>query len=583
MQVATKKPNRTDGSGLPWSVGRRMITRTGRKPCTFGTCHTPSVVFISATFLLLCFGGVIGALAQSPGDGRSVATVPSTSAPECTALAQMNLENLPQASARITSARMVDVREGEFENARAMTSAPTESSRIKQYCQVLGYVAPQNKFELRLPLPAQWNQGFFFGACAGFCGSTNLGECNKGLARGYASVTGNGGHDGLPGFDGLWAGGDPALQDDFGWRSNHVITIVAKAITTRYYGQPIQRAYMSGCSKGGQAVLLEGQRFPQDFDALLVAAPVYDFVGRAAIAGAWFTQAAMDDKGSPVLNTAVADLVHKSVLVACGAQTGADIGLVTEPTSCNWKPELIACGSRGSGSDCLTPAQVGAIKRLMSPTTNSKGEVLYAYPYIPGAETEWEGWNFGDRLGRPPANFSVIEQFVKYLADAKPRASGDPLKFNFDKDPATLARARKIYDATSYDLSGFKARGGKILMWHGLADGGILATSSIGYYQGVMKAMGGREKTEDFFRLFLIPGVHHCGGGPGLTDFDALTLLENWVEKAQPPSVLIAQRLANGTPERALPIYPYPAVTRYSGSGDPTRASSFVPFDPTKN
>ena len=171
---------------------------------------------------------------------------------------------------------------------------------------------------------------------------------------------------------------------------------------------------------------------------------------------------------------------------------------------------------------------------------------------------------------------------MKYLADAKPRANGDPLKFNFDRDPATLSRAREVYDATSFDLSAFKARGGKIVMWHGLADAGIMATSSIGYYQGVMKAMGGREKTEDFFRLFLIPGVHHCAGGPGLTDFDALTLLENWVEKGQPPAQLIAQRLANGVPERALPIYPYPVVARYSGSGDPKLAVSFVPVDPAK-
>jgi hypothetical protein len=529
--------------------------------------------------LLLLFGAS-SASAQAPS-AKSI-DASSAAAQQCTALAQVNLENLPEAATRITSARLVDVRTGEFENAMAMTAAPAKSSQIRQYCQVLGYVAPQNKFELRLPLPAQWNQRFFFGACAGFCGATNLCECNKGLARGYASVTGNGGHDSLPGFDGLWAAGDPTIQEDFGWRSNHVITVAAKAITTRYYGQPIRRSYMAGCSKGGQAVLLEGQRFPQDFDALLPAAPVYDFAGRAVIAAAWFAQAFSDDNGRPILNAAIADVVHKSVLAACGAQTGADIGLVTEPSSCNWKPETVACAPRASGPNCLTTAQVAAVKRLMSPATNSKGEVLYAYPYTPGTETEWEGWNFGTRLGNPPANYTVAEQFVRYLADSKPRATADPLKFNFDRDPANLARARKIYDATSYDLSAFKAHGGKILMWHGLADTGISATSSIGYYQGVMKAMGGWEKTEDFFRLFLIPGVHHCRGGPGLTDFDALTLLENWVEKGQPPTRLIAQRLANGVPERALPIYPYPLVPRYTGTGDPKLARSFMAFDPTK-
>src|SRR5262249_5141838 len=132
--------------------------------------------------------------------------------------------------------------------------------------------------------------------------------------------------------------------------------------------------------------------------------------------------------------------------------------------------------------------------------------------------------------------------------------------------------------ATSYDLRGLKARGGKIVMWHGLADGGIMASSSIGYYEGVMKLMGGRKQTEDFFRLFLIPGVHHCAGGPGLTEFDALTLLENWVEKGQASEVLIARRTTNSVVERSRPIYPYPIQVRYT-SGDPKQATSFAPVD----
>jgi hypothetical protein len=407
-----------------------------------------------------------------------------------------------------------------------------------------------------------------------------------GLARGYASVTGNGGHDGNPGFDGLWAANAPMLQDDYAWRSNHVITLAAKAITTRYYGQSIQHSYMAGCSKGGHAVLMEAQRFPEDFDALLSIAPVYDFTGRSVIAAAWFTQAVSDGKGGSVLNQAAADAVHKSVLATCGSQTGVKIGLITEPALCAWKPEMIACKTGTGSPDCLTPVQVRAIGRLMAPVTNSKGNLLYAYPYIPGTETEWARWNFSipraGELASPTLNYLVAEQFLKYLADDKPRAGVDPLKFDFDRDPATLSRARKLYDATSYDLKSFNARGGKMLMWHGLADGGIIATSSVAYYEDVMKAMGGREKTEDFFRLFLIPGVHHCAGGPGLTNFDALTALENWVEKGQPPTVLVAQRLANGAVERALPIYPYPVVPRYSGIGDPRHAGSFVPFDPTK-
>jgi feruloyl esterase len=527
---------------------------------------------------LALFVASAAAVAQR-GQGPAAAMGPDEQ--QCAALTQMDLEKASAAPARVLSARLVDVATSPGGGRGVLAASP-----IKRYCQVNGYVAPQNKFEMRLPLPSEWNQRFFFSACAGFCGAVNGNACNPALARGYASATGNGGHDSSPGFDGLWAANAPNLQEDYAWRSNHVITVAAKAIATKYYGQPIARSYMSGCSKGGHAVLLEAQRFPEDFDGLLAIAPVYDLAGRAS-AGAWFAQAVSDGKGGSVLNPAAADAVHKSVLARCGAQAGVDEGLVTDPASCDWRPDMIACASEGSGADCLTPRQVDAVKRLMSPVKNSKGEVVYRYPYIPGTETEWAGWNFGGSVGSPEplseqGNYTVNEQFLRYLADATTRANVDPLTFNFDRDPATLARARKIYDATSQHLRAFKARGGKLLMWHGLADAGIMASSSVGYYEGVTKLMGGRQQTEEFFRLFLIPGVHHCFGGPGLVNFDAVSLLEKWVEKGEAPDVLIASRSANGVVERSRPIYPYPMLARYSGQGDPKQASSFAPFDPTR-
>ena len=174
-------------------------------------------------------------------------------------------------------------------------------------------------------------------------------------------------------------------------------------------------------------------------------------------------------------------------------------------------------------------------------------------------------------------------QHEKYLADEKIRDNVDALKYDFDREPATLARSRKIYDASSFDLRAFKERGGKILLWHGWADGAIMATSSIGYYEGVVRAMGGRRQTEDFFRLFLVPGVHHGGGGPGFTEFDSMTALENWVEKGHAPDKLIAGRLSNGIVERTRPVFPYPILARYSGKDDPKQADSFVPFDPSQH
>jgi len=502
----------------------------------------------------------------------------------CEALAGVDLGGLPEAPTRVTSARLVDVPAADPKMPPTAPAALLAASAVKQYCQVVGYVAPQNKFELRLPLPAQWNGKFHLTPCAGFCGVLNGNACNLTLARGYASITGNGGHDSTAPFDGVWAANNPGLQEDFAWRHNHVITLAGKAITTRFYGRPIARSYMSGCSKGGHGVLMEAQRFPADFDGLLPSAPVYDFVGRI-IAGAWWAQAVNGEGGASILNDDIAKAVHASVLARCGAQAGAEEAVVTDPASCDWRPEQIACSTAGGAAGCLTPRQVDAIKRMMAPVVDSKGRVLYKYMDIPGTATEWSNWHY-QRAGAPPgfafANHTLHDQFMRFMADPSVRASGDPMTFDFDKGPATLARARSLYNADSFDLRAFKARGGKMLMWHGLSDAAIVATSSAAYYDGVERQMGGRAQTQDFFRLFLVPGVHHCAGGPGFTQFDALTLLENWVEKGQAPDALIASRVVNGVKERSRPIYPYPLLARYSGKGDPKEAASFVAHEPRR-
>jgi feruloyl esterase len=284
----------------------------------------------------------------------------------------------------ITSARIVDapagIRRTESYPSGYSDGTSHRSSEVRQYCDVTGYVAPQNKFELKLPLARDWNGNFFFNACGGFCGSVVPGQCDLGLMRGYASATGNGGHESAPGFDGIWAANAPELQEDFGWRSNHVVTLIAKSITAHYYGKPIRHAYMAGNSKGGQAVLMEAQRFPEDFDGYMPSAPVYDYTGRNIPAAAWFWQAIHDGHGGTVLNAAAANAVHQSVLRACGAQAGVDEGVVADPPSCKWQPEMVGCAPGREGPDCLNARQVAAVKKLMTPATNSKGETVYAYP-----------------------------------------------------------------------------------------------------------------------------------------------------------------------------------------------------------
>jgi feruloyl esterase len=178
------------------------------------------------------------------------------------------------------------------------------------------------------------------------------------------------------------------LQEDFGWRSNHVLTLITKAITVHHYGKPIRHAYMAGNSKGGQAVLMEAQRLPEDFDGYMPSAPVYDYTGRNIPAAAWFWQAIHDGHGGSVLDAAAAKVVHQSVLRVCGAQAGVYEGVVADPTSCKWQPAMVACKPGADSPECLSARRVAALKKLMSPATNSKGEVVYAYSYIPGTETQ---------------------------------------------------------------------------------------------------------------------------------------------------------------------------------------------------
>ncbi|MBV9302483.1 MAG: tannase/feruloyl esterase family alpha/beta hydrolase [Acidobacteriaceae bacterium] len=563
-------------------VRSHLMRRRGASPQKFASPGSLLVLVI-----VLCLILPIPAAAQSTHN-----VPPPYDVRMCGALKQLNLKEVAGGPALITSAQVVELPADDLRRTNSYPSgfgniADQAVSHIHQYCRVTGYVAPQNKFELKLPEPGDWNEKLFFYACGGFCGMILSEYTNLGLSRGYASATGNGGHDSARGFDGIWAANAPELQNDFGWRSNHVVTLISKAIITHYYAKPIKYSYIAGNSKGGQAVLMEAQRFPEDFDGYLPSAPVYDYTGRNTIAAAWFARAISDGHGGTVLDARAANAVHRSVLQLCSAQSGVDEGVVADPPSCKWQPEMAACRPGSNASDCLSPRQVTAVKGLMTPATNSKGDVLYAYPYIPGTETQWEGWNYFGAPGNPSvpprlANLELTTEFEKYMVNDAIRPNVDTLKYDFDHDPSTLNRARQIYDATSFDLRALKARGGKILMWHGWADGAIVATSSIGYYQGVEKLMGGREQTEDFFRLFLIPGVHHGGGGPGFTEFDAMSALETWVEKGKAPEKLIASRLSNGRVERSRPVFSYPVLARYSGTGDPKQAQSFVPLDPSE-
>lgn len=534
-------------------------------------------LFIVGT-ILLCL-----AAAASGQQGAS-----SSSQLRCGGLQFINLADFPEAPTRIVSAQLVKVpAEGLRQPARVMNQ-PINPFAVKEYCEVKGYVGPQNQFELRLPVPSDWTGKLFFYACPGFCGFLDPDACNAGLTLGFASVTSNGGHYSAFGFDGLWAASDPVAQEEFAYRGNHSVTVAAKEIVKAFYGSRPKRTYMAGCSKGGQAALIAIQRYPDDYDGAIPVAPVYDYVGRSVIEAAWVVQANDDGKGGNILPDAAVDLVHKSVLAACDEDDGVKDGIVGDPNSCKWDPATLLCKPGSSGDQCLSEPQVSALRKIYGPAMNSAGVKLFPSGYALGSETdEWKGWVNNRTLGPSgltlkSRNYQVSEQFLRYLTFEKSpgEMNYDPLKFNFDRDPAKLARARAIYDATSVDLSAFKAHGGKVLIWHGWADGGIPAPASIDYYLRLLKLVGSREETESFIRLFLLPGVHHCAGGDGADQLDALAILDEWVEHGKAPEMIVTTKTVDGKVIRTRPVYPYPKVAIYGGSGDVNDPKNWKVVDP---
>lgn len=331
----------------------------------------------------------------------------------CQALLALNLDDLPDgASARVASAALVTVGAEGLPAPAALLNWSFDSARGKQYCEVSGYVARQNQFVLRLPLPADWNRKFFFISCDGFCGRLQPARLNPGLVEGYASVNSDGGHSSAV-FDGIWGDHDPALQEDFAFRGNHSVTIAAKAITTAYYKQPIRRSYMAGFSKGGQATLMAAQRYPQDFDGLVIGAPVYQLTDTVTIRMAWTAKANTDGKGGVLIDANAAALLHKGALAACDANDGIADQLIYDPAHCAFKPSTLLCRT-AAVSDCLTAAQVAAAEKIYARPTDSAGKPIYNTGQAIGSETSWAAWVYPN--GRRDLNTEVYYNFVRYLA-----------------------------------------------------------------------------------------------------------------------------------------------------------------------
>lgn len=451
-----------------------------------------------------------------------------------------------------------------------------------KYCQVDGHTAtPGNEVDFRLGLPERWNGKYYFVGVGGLGGT--IGRLDKGLARGYASASTNTGHTS---DDPTW-GANRAKEIDYGHRGTHVTAVAGKALTASFYGRAPEHAYFDGCSNGGRQALMEVQRYPTDFDGIIAGDPATGTpmqVGRAIV-----FQKLLASPAS-YLTIEKVEALSKATLDACDAIDGLKDGLVSDPKRCQFKPESLKCAAGTDGPTCLTDVQLAVVKQIYDGVRLPNGDTYT--PGFPlgheGGSTGWRAWTTGNtppekqadntldfKGQRLPSGYNLSESNFRFLALEDDDPSFNWRVFRFDRDLPRLKTMTEILSPLDPDLRPYKNGGGKIILYHGLSDPAISSYGTIDYYDQVAKIVGGRQAVESFARLYLMPGMHHCSGGPGPNEFEMLTELENWVEKGQPPAAVLATHRTDGKVDRTRPLCPYPQIARYVGTGSIDEAANF--------
>jgi feruloyl esterase len=475
--------------------------------------------------------------------------------------------------------------------------APTEvtatkftpaSGAVPAFCDVKGYVAPNDVFVLRLPA-RDWNGKFIQVGCGGFCGNVLADSCDPLLARGYACIATDMGHTST-GIDAKWAYDNTPAEIEFAYRSAHVVTLAGKAMTEAFYGKAPVHSYFVGCSTGGREGMVEAERFPWDYDGIISGAPVINETGDA-MAVLWNVVSLSDAQGHPLLTAAQIRGVHAAAVARCDRDDGVADGLIGDPRRCGFDPAELQCTASRTDA-CLTPAQVAAVRKVYGGPVNSRGEKLYTGGALPGSELNWIGQYTS--LDAGPSLFGrFMGDFFRYLAfvpDAGP--TWKPTDFNWDRDYQRLGMMESLYSGSNPDLRKFKAAGGKLMIYQGWADQSVLPLNIIDFYELAERAQGGPAPTAEFMRLYMIPGMNHCYGGEGAYSIDYLSSLEAWVEQGTPPDVLrsvhprdeLPTTFSWGAPPLpaadvafARPVYPYPAEPRYTGHGDASDSANYLP------
>lgn len=472
---------------------------------------------------------------------------------------------------------------------------------LPAFCRVAGTIKPTAdsdiKFELWLPAKG-WNERFQQEGNGGFAGSIVYSLMIPALKRGYATASTDDGHTG--GGDPTWALHHPKKVIDFGYRAVHETAQASEAIVRAFYGHPARRDYFFGCSDGGREALMEAQRFPRDFNGIIAGAPANDWT-HLLVATIWNEQATLDNPAS-YIPTSKLPLIQSAALAACDALDGVKDGVIEDPRRCHFDPSTLQCKSADT-QGCLTAPQVEALKKIYAGTKDPRTgkQVFPGYP--PGAEAVpggWSAWIIGNAPGKA-IQFFFGNGFFSDMVFDNPKWNFRT--FNFDSDVSlTDSKLGPVLNSANPDLEPFKARGGKLIQYHGWADAAIAPMSSIDYYEKVLVVMrtkaGGNnplKETQSFYRLFMVPGMEHCGGGPGANVFgnafgaplqqddpehDVVKALERWVEQGVAPEKIIATKYVDDKPAKGVartrPLCSYPDEAQWTGKGSTNDAANFV-------
>jgi tannase/feruloyl esterase len=508
-------------------------------------------------------------------------SLPLTAATKCEDLAGMKLADTTITSAQVVAAGAFVAPETPFNGDETISRGYKD---LPAFCRVTATIKPSKDSDIRIEvwMPVSGWTGRYEGVGnGGFAGSIIYPAMAGALRQGSAAAATDTGHQAAV-IDATWALGHPEKITDFGYRAIHEMTLKAKALVKAFYGDAPRHSYFASCSNGGRQGLMEAQRFPEDYDGIIAGAPAYAWTH--LLSGAVFDgQATLNDPASYIPAKKV-PAISAAVLAACDAKDGVKDGLVSDPPHCGFDPMTMVCkqGEPPDSSNCLTEAQATALKKIYAGPRTSNGKQVRP-GFSPGGEEGpggWGLWILGPGPGRALL-FAFGNGFFKNMVFNDPNWDLKSAKLDEVVKAADEKQARNL-NATDPNLKAFKARGGKLILYHGWSDPAIPAQGTIDYFNQIKDA-------QSFARLYLAPGMQHCIGGPGFSAFgqferssmrddpqrNVYAAMEQWVEKGIAPDKLIATKVVEGEFKGSRPLCPYPQVGKYKGSGEVDEAANW--------